>query len=129
MQTLTPLCQYPSGSFHDLTNAIFHQVKERVEAKNELESYAYSLKNQIGDKEKLGGKLSDEDKETVSKAVEESIKWLDEHQESDKEEYEAQKKKLEEVVQPIVSKIYQNAGGEGAAEGEEDSASHDKDEL
>jgi heat shock protein 5 len=38
------------------------QVKERVEAKNDLESVAYSLKNQINDKEKLGAKLSDEDK-------------------------------------------------------------------
>ena len=46
------------------------QVKEKVEARNELESYTYSLKNQIGDKEKLGGKLSDEDKTTVEEAVE-----------------------------------------------------------
>merc|ERR1719412_2311017 len=30
-------------------------LKGKVEARNELESYAYSLKNQIGDKEKLGG--------------------------------------------------------------------------
>ena len=35
-----------------------------------MESYTYSLKNQIGDKEKLGGKLSDEDKTTVEEAVE-----------------------------------------------------------
>ena len=33
----------------------------KVEARNELESYAYSLKNQLSDKEKLGGKLSDEE--------------------------------------------------------------------
>ena len=46
------------------------QVKEKVESRNELEGYAYSLKNQIGDKEKLGGKLSDEDKTTVEEAVE-----------------------------------------------------------
>ena len=51
------------------------KVKERVEAKNELESYAYSLKNQIGDKEKLGGKLSDDDKKTIESAVDEAIKW------------------------------------------------------
>merc|ERR1711988_418420 len=30
------------------------KMKEKVDAKNEFESYAYSLKNQIGDKEKLG---------------------------------------------------------------------------
>merc|ERR550539_116207 len=39
------------------------QAKEKVDAKNELEGYAYSMKNQANDKEKLGGKLSDEDKE------------------------------------------------------------------
>merc|ERR1711978_59598 len=33
------------------------KLKERVESRNELESYAYSLKNQINDKEKLGSKL------------------------------------------------------------------------
>merc|ERR1711936_1289185 len=37
-------------------------LKTKVEARNDLESYAYSLKNQLADKEKLGGKLSDEDK-------------------------------------------------------------------
>ena len=45
------------------------KLKERIDTRNELESYAYSLKNQIGDKEKLGGKLSSEDKETMEKAV------------------------------------------------------------
>lgn len=33
------------------------KLKERVEARNELESYAYSLKNQLADKEKLGAKV------------------------------------------------------------------------
>ncbi len=51
------------------------KVKEKVEAKNELESYAYSLKNQLSDKEKLGGKITDEDKTTIETAVDEAIKW------------------------------------------------------
>ncbi len=34
------------------------KLKERVESRNELESYAYSLKNQISDKDKLGAKVS-----------------------------------------------------------------------
>ena len=87
------------------------KVKERVEARNELESYAYSLKNQIGDKEKLGGKLSEDDKETISKAVEEKISWLDKNQEAEVDEFKKQKKELEDVVQPIVSKLYQGQGG------------------
>ncbi|KAL9987784.1 hypothetical protein ACROYT_G002145 [Oculina patagonica] len=113
------------------------KVKEKVEARNELESYAYSLKNQIGDKEKLGGKLSEEDKETISKAVEEKISWLDKNQEADVDDFKKQKKELEDIVQPIVSKLYQGQGGqEGGQEGgspppgeETPDEEHDKDEL
>lgn len=112
------------------------KVKEKVEARNELESYAYSLKNQIGDKEKLGGKLSEEDKETISKAVEEKISWLDKNQDADVDDFKKQKKELEDVVQPIVSKLYQGQGGQGGQEGgspppgeETPDEEHDKDEL
>ena len=98
-----------------------------------MESYAYSLKNQINDKEKLGGKLSDDDKSTVQKAIDETISWLDEHQEgTEKEEYEAQKKKMEEIVHPIVSKLYPDGAGPGAggdAGAGQDSGTDDKDEL
>ncbi|KAF2985771.1 hypothetical protein EK904_004900 [Melospiza melodia maxima] len=100
------------------------KLKERIDARNELESYAYSLKNQIGDKEKLGGKLSSEDKETIEKAVEEKIEWLESHQDGDIEDFKAQKKELEEVVQPIVSKLY---GSAGPPPSEEEAA--EKDEL
>lgn len=102
------------------------KVKEKVEARNELESYAYSLKNQIGDKEKLGGKLSDEDKTTVEEAVEKAISWLDANSEAEVEELKEQKKSLEETVQPIISKIYQGQPGEGAPEGDEDAGDHDE---
>uniref|UniRef100_A0A3Q3E0K7 78 kDa glucose-regulated protein n=1 Tax=Labrus bergylta TaxID=56723 RepID=A0A3Q3E0K7_9LABR len=98
------------------------KLKERIDVRNELESYAYSLKNQIGDKEKLGGKLSDEDKEIIEKAVEEKIEWMESHQEAEREDFQAKKKELEEVVQPIISKLYGSAGGpppEGA-EAEQD---------
>lgn len=103
------------------------KVKERVEAKNELESFAYSLKNQINDKEKLGAKLSSEDKEKIEEAVDEKIKWLESNPEAEEEEFKAQKKELDEIVQPIMSKLYQDAGG-APPSGEEDSDS-ERDEL
>lgn len=115
------------------------KVKEKVEAKNELESYVYSLKNQIADKEKLGGKLSDEEKSTITEAIEEQIKWLESNAESaEVEDLKAQKKSLEEIVHPIMSKFYQQDGqqsGEGAGAGGEgenaggESESEEKDEL
>lgn len=107
------------------------KVKERVDARNELESYAYSLKNQVGDKEKLGAKLSEEDKKTITDAVDEQIKWFEANQDSEAEEYQKHKKELEDIVQPIISKLYQGAGGApppGGEEGEEQ-PKEDKDEL
>merc|ERR1711988_665392 len=81
-------------------------LKEKVEARNELEGYLYGLKNQVADKEKLGGKLSEEDAETITDAVEKGIEWLDENQEADPEEYKEQKKEVEDIVSPIISSIY-----------------------
>merc|ERR1719273_2803947 len=56
-------------------------VKETTEAKNGLESYAYSLKRQIDDKEQLGGKISEEDKEKIQSIVDEKLEWLKDHDE------------------------------------------------
>jgi len=104
-------------------------LKERVEARNELESYAYSLKNQINDKEKLGGKLSDEDKTTIEEAVNEQIEWLEANQEADTEAFKEHKKTLEEVVTPITSKLYGDAGGAPPPEGGEEYGDEEHDEL
>ncbi|XP_051166960.1 endoplasmic reticulum chaperone BiP isoform X2 [Leptopilina boulardi] len=85
--------------------------KERVEARNDLESYAYSLKNQLADKEKLGSKISDTDKAKLEEVIDEKIKWLEENQDTDPEEYKTQKKELTDIAQPIIAKLYQGAGG------------------
>merc|ERR1712226_276298 len=104
------------------------KLKERVESRNELESYAYSLKTQINDKEKLGAKISDEDKEAIETAVEAAISWLEENQEAEAEEFKAQKKELEDKVNPIISKLYAQGGAPPpGAGGDEDDM--DKDEL
>lgn len=87
------------------------KLKERVEARNELESYAYSLKNQINDKEKLGAKLSDSDKVKMEEAIDEKIKWLEQNPEADVPELKQNKKELEDVTQPIIAKLYSGTGG------------------
>merc|ERR1712188_291134 len=76
-------------------------AKARVDAKNELEGLAYSMKNQVNDKEKLGGKLSEEDKEAMSTACDDAISWLDSNQDADAEALQEKKKELEEVIHPI----------------------------
>jgi len=52
-------------------------AKERIDSKNSLDSYIHSMKNTIEDPEKLGKKLSAEEKETISSALKNQISWLD----------------------------------------------------
>ena len=91
------------------------KTKERVESRNELESYLYGLKNQLGDKEKLGGKISEEDKTAIEEAVDEKISWLGENDGADAEEFKAAKKEVEDIATPIISALYEQAGGAGGA--------------
>jgi len=91
------------------------KVAARATAKNELEQYAYGLKNQVGndDPEKgLGSKLSDEDKEEINTAVENTIEWLDENGETaEAEDIKEMKEKLEGIVKPIIDALYADQGG------------------
>ncbi|XP_063324473.1 endoplasmic reticulum chaperone BiP-like [Pelmatolapia mariae] len=86
------------------------KLKDRINAHNELEGYAYSLKNQI---------------ESIEKAVEEKIEWLESHQNADLDNLQTKKKELEEVVQSIIIKLYDSAGGPPAV----GSKQNEKDEL
>jgi heat shock protein 5 len=87
------------------------KVKERVEARNSLENYAYSVRNTISDKEKLGAKITDEDRVAIEAALKDTFEFLDSNQQAEKEEYDATYKELEKVVQPIFTKLYQATGG------------------
>ena len=84
------------------------RVKERANAKNELESAVYSLRNQIDDTEKLGSKLSDDDKETLKSLIQKKSDWLDNNSEADIEEIKEQKEDFDKTVQPIISKLYKD---------------------
>jgi len=105
--------------------------KSVIEARDGLERYIYSLKDQVNDKKSLGGKLSDSEKETIEKSLSESEAWLNENREkASRDDYEAEKKKLEDIVTPIVSKLYGEAGAPpgGEQEGEQEGAA-EKEEL
>ena len=83
--------------------------KEKIDAKNDLEQYCYSLKLQLDDEEKLGGKLSKEDKDKINEVVEEKLKWLGDNEDAVAEDYTAAKKEIESIAQPIIAAIYQNS--------------------
>ncbi|KAH8918891.1 heat shock cognate 70 [Atractiella rhizophila] len=81
----------------------------RISAKNGLESYVYNLKNSIeGD---LKDKLQGEDKTNLEKAIQETITWLDASQEAATEEYQDKQKEIEAIANPILTRLYQSAGG------------------
>nr|AAH78115.1 Hsp70 protein [Xenopus laevis] len=82
--------------------------RERVDAKNALESYAFNLKCMVED-ENVKGKISDEDKRTISEKCTQVISWLENNQLAEKEEYAFQQKDLEKVCQPIITKLYQGS--------------------
>jgi heat shock protein 5 len=113
-------------------------AKERIDARNSLENYSFSLKNQVNDEEGLGGKIDEEDKETVSStysapnfigansfqlldAIKEATEWLEENASSaNAEDFEEQKEKLSNVAYPITSKLY------SGPEGDDEPSGHDE---
>ena len=81
--------------------------KNRIEAKNGLENYCYSLKSSISSDE-VKDKIPAEDKTALESAIEDTIKWLDSNPSAEKEEYEEKQKSLEGIAMPILQKM---AGG------------------
>jgi len=97
-------------------------TRERIESRNKLENYAYSLKNQVNEEKGLGGKIDSEDKEAILEAVKEAQDWLEENAATAvSEDFDEQHEKLSNVAYPITSKLYAGAGGE---DGED--AGHDE---
>merc|ERR1711907_694802 len=92
------------------------KLKEKVEAKNGLENYCFTMRNTLQE-EKLKDKFEGGDKEKIEKAVQDALDWLDKNQLAEKEEFESKQKELEGVVNPIMMKVYQAAGGGGMPEG------------
>jgi L1 cell adhesion molecule like protein len=90
--------------------------KIRIEAKNSLENYAYSMKSTMAD-EKLAGKMSEADKSTVNKKISDTVSWLEKNQTAEKEEYEAKQKELEAVVNPILQNLSGGGGMPGGMPG------------
>jgi heat shock protein 5 len=105
------------------------KIKERVDARNSLETYAYNMKNTVSDSDKLADKLEEDDKSTIEEAIKETLDWLDDNQDAEKEEYEEKLKEIEGVCNPIVSKVYQQGGDDDADSYGDDDDDDDHDEL
>ena len=91
------------------------QYAAKVEARNALESYVFSLKNSLTGLEKP---LGETDYATLKTAIDDALTWLEDNQAAEKDEYDEQRKKLEEIAFPLLQK----ANAAGAASGAPPSA-------
>jgi len=81
-------------------------AKAQVEAKNQLEQYAYQVKQSITE-DGVKDKLTESDRTSIDQAVDVTLQWLESHPHVDASEYDGEKKKLEDICMPIMAKIYQ----------------------
>ena len=91
------------------------KTRKKIEAKNGLENYAYSVKNTLNDSN-VAGKIDPGGKESLEKMVKDTLDWLEGNQLAEEEEFEDKRKELESVASPVFSKLYAG-GSEGAAGG------------
>merc|ERR1711953_623344 len=104
------------------------KVKDRIDARNGLESYLYNLKNTLEDDEKgVSDNISAEDKKELQDLIDETLDWMDENPEADKEDYDEKNKEVEQIANPIMRNVY--AGGAGGGADEDDMGDFGDDEL
>lgn len=94
--------------------------RESIEAKNQLESYLYSLKTTVEDT--LKAKLAEEDKIVLSDTIKAGLQWMEENTSATKEVYDAKRKEIETVANPIISKAYEGSASSSGDSGSSSSA-------
>merc|ERR1719273_2814453 len=86
-------------------------MKKKVNAKNGLGSFWSPVTGSPAEP-KLKDNIKAEDKEKITKAVDDIIKWVDENPNAETEEFEAKQKELEEMWKPVMMGAYgQGQGG------------------
>ncbi|XP_010475732.1 PREDICTED: probable mediator of RNA polymerase II transcription subunit 37b isoform X2 [Camelina sativa] len=95
-------------------------VREKIDARNKLETYVYNMKSTVEDKEKLAEKISDEDKEKMEEVLKETLEWLDENVNAEKEDYDEKMKEVESVCNPVIKSAYEKTGEESKDDDEDD---------
>lgn len=63
------------------------------------------------DDEKVKDKISEDDRKAITDKCDEAIKWLDANQLAEVEEFNEKQKEVEGVCNPIITKLYADAGG------------------
>eukprot|EP00529_Nitzschia_sp_RCC80_P016763 CAMPEP_0113482702 /NCGR_PEP_ID=MMETSP0014_2-20120614/23058_1 /TAXON_ID=2857 /ORGANISM="Nitzschia sp." /LENGTH=675 /DNA_ID=CAMNT_0000376233 /DNA_START=383 /DNA_END=2410 /DNA_ORIENTATION=- /assembly_acc=CAM_ASM_000159 len=95
-------------------------LKQRVDSRNGLESFLYSLKNTLDGDAASNGSISPDDKKDVLDLIDETLDWMEENPEASAEEFDEHKKEVEQVANPLMRKVYEanGSGTDGADDGE-----------
>mmetsp|Transcript_38499 Transcript_38499/g.93157 ORF Transcript_38499/g.93157 Transcript_38499/m.93157 type:complete len:234 (+) Transcript_38499:1695-2396(+) len=81
--------------------------KAKVQARNDLEAYLYNLKNSINDT--LAGRLSEDEKTSLTTAIDNALVWMEDNPAADKEMYDDKQKEVEQIANPILKRAYESA--------------------
>jgi heat shock protein 5 len=98
-------------------------AKEKIEARQSLDNYLYSVKSSLSDPEKLKGKLSKSDQSTVEEALKDGQSFLDDNPSAEKDEFDEKRKEIEGICDPIIQK----GMGKGGHDTDDDDADLDDD--
>ena len=87
--------------------------REKIAAKNGLESYVFNVKNTLDDAN-AKEKLSDDDLNLVRSKCDETLRWLDANENADLDAFKEQQSQIENSIRPIMVKLHQDKEDKGA---------------
>lgn len=101
------------------------KVKDRVDARNGLESYIYNMKAQLDDDEVgLADRIAAKDLKELQDTFDEILDWMENNPDASKDGHDEKKKELENIVNPILRNVYSSS-----TDGDEDFDDFGDDEL
>ncbi|KAL6545771.1 Luminal-binding protein [Orobanche gracilis] len=95
------------------------RIREKIEARNKLETYIFDKKRTMDDEDKS------EYKNEMEEALKDAMEWLDDNQNADKDALDERLKELEQAYNHI-NKVYGKSGAEGSSDFDDDEEIHDE---
>jgi len=85
------------------------EQKERISAKNGLESYIFNMKSSL-EQEQVKKTLGESEVTDAKAKLDEALAWLDKNQLGEKDEYLDKQKELEASLKKLMEKLYSSGG-------------------
>ncbi|XP_075984063.1 major heat shock 70 kDa protein Ab-like [Anticarsia gemmatalis] len=91
-----------------------NRQRERVVARNKLESYVFAVKQALSD---AGRKLTESEKSKARQKCDEVLSWLESNSLAEKDEYEDKLKQVTRDCSPLMKKLHGSKSHEGGSDG------------